>query len=62
MQTTRSAVEGGTNALLVEQVPQIVGAIREESGQFSGAVALRFRLDLLAHVLKITKYLFRDKL
>jgi hypothetical protein len=48
-------MEGGTNTLLVEPIPQIIGAVREESGQFSGPVALRFGLDLLANVLKITK-------
>jgi hypothetical protein len=55
-------VESGTDAFVVEPVPQIAGALRKESGKLSGSVALRFGFDLLANVLKMPKLLFRDKI
>jgi hypothetical protein len=55
-------VEGGANALVVQPLSEIAGAVREKNGKLSGFAALRVSLDLLADVLKFAELLFRDKL
>jgi len=56
------ALEGGTNAFVVQPFQQIAGAIRKENGKLLGLAALRLSLDLLADVLKFVDSLFRDKI